>query len=135
MLLALTAGALVPASPAGAACAICDEVIEFDRPRAHCFTSGYERYLEAARNAPTRAAEIDLTDCTGTSGDDTRGLERMRTLPLSPADEPAAPAAIPDLRSVYILDEAGIVCLGRLIESHRGAFDPARFDLYESCGQ
>ena len=132
-LLATAAGAVFLGFPAAATCMVCDEVVEFDRARAICFASDYERYLEAARNSPTRSAEIDLTGCTGTSGDERRGLERMRS--LFPTDEAAGTAPIPGLRSVYILDEAGIICLGQLVERHEGAFDPARFDLYESCGQ
>lgn len=132
-LLAMAAGAFFLAFPAMATCMICDEVVEFDQARAACFASEYERYLEAARNSPTRSTEIDLTGCTGASGDESRGLERMRS--LFPSEPATVTAPMAGLRSVYILDEPGIVCLGRLIETHQGPFDPARFDLYESCGQ
>lgn len=131
--LTLLTATLAQVPLAAATCMVCDDLVEFDQPRALCFTSNYESYLDAARKSPTRAAEVDLTACAGGSGDESRGLERMRA--LFPPEKPADNVADQSLRSVYILDEAGIICLRRLIESYEGAFDPARFDLYEGCRQ
>ena len=126
------AATLALGSTNASACLVCDEVIELDQPRASCFSASYDRFLSAARNSPSQSAQIDLSECVGASGTENRGLDR-----IGPSIDGNARTmeTQPQLRSVYILDEAGIVCLKGLLDDYEGAYDPARFDLYESCGQ
>ena len=127
---------IIPGIPAAASCMVCDEVVVLDQTRARCFASGYEQYLEAATKSPDRFAEIDLTGCTGESGDERRGLDRIGNDRSPDASARSKkPPVESSLRTMYILDAESIVCLGRLLESYDGNYDPARFDLYESCGQ
>lgn len=123
---------LAVVAPAASACRVCDDVVELDLPGAKCFIAGYENFLSQAHSSAARSAQIDLTGCAGSSGDERRGLDRM----TSPFDGKARSAERQArLRSVYILDAAGIECLKRLLDGYEGAYDPARFDLYESCGR
>lgn len=66
-------------------------------------------------------------------GNESRGLDRMPD-PFTRKSSREAQEPL-QLRSVYILDEESIVCLRGLIESCVGSYDPARFDLYESCSR
>jgi hypothetical protein len=122
---------LAPAA-AGAACLICDEVVELDEVRAKCFRQDYEKFLSTARSAETSNAEVDLSACAGDDGRERRGLDQMPGL-LPPGGESTARNER-ELRSVYIFEEAGLVCLKRLLDGHEGTIDPSvRFDLVENC--
>ncbi|WP_261330362.1 hypothetical protein [Rhizobium leguminosarum] len=112
---------LAPAA-AGAACLICDEVVELDGVRAKCFRQDYEKFLSTARSSETSNAEVDLSACTGDDGRERRGLDRMPGL-LADGSESSARNQR-ELRSVYIFDEASLVCLKRLLDGHEGMIDP-----------
>ncbi|MBY5316695.1 hypothetical protein GR210_18425 [Rhizobium leguminosarum] len=124
---------LAPAA-AGAACLICDEVVELDGVRAKCFRQDYEKFLSTARSAETSNAEVDLSACAcaGDDGRERRGLDRMPG--LLPAGSESSARNQRELRSVYIFDEASLICLKRLLDGHEGTIDPSvRFDLVENC--
>ncbi|MBY3140762.1 hypothetical protein E0I74_12260 [Rhizobium laguerreae] len=131
---AILASAMLLLAPAasGAACLICDEVVELDGVRANCFRQDYEKFLSTARSSETSNTEVDLSACAGDDGRERRGLDRMPGL-LSLGSESSARNQR-ELRSVYIFDEASLVCLKRLLDGHEGKIDPSvRFDLVENC--
>ncbi|QKK33853.1 hypothetical protein FE844_030150 (plasmid) [Rhizobium indicum] len=123
---------LLPPAASLAACLICDEVVELDGVRANCFRQDYEKFLSTARSAETSNAEVDLSACAGDDGRERRGLDRMPG--LLPAGSESSARNQRELRSVYIFDEASLVCLKRLLDGHEGTIDPSvRFDLVENC--
>lgn len=131
--LAIVLGSIMTEIPAVASCMVCDEVVVLDQTRARCFAASYEQYLEAATKSPNHFAEIDLTSCTGESGNELRGLDRIGADRSPDTSAGSKPAVESSLRTMYILDAESIVCLGQLIKNYSGDYDPARFDLYESC--
>ncbi|MBY5341162.1 hypothetical protein E0H35_06565 [Rhizobium leguminosarum bv. viciae] len=131
---AVLAVAMLLLAPAAslAACLICDEVVELDGVRAKCFRQDYEKFLSTARSAETSNTEVDLSACAGDDGRERRGLDRMPG--LLPLGSESSARNQRELRSVYIFDEASLVCLKRLLDGHEGTIDPSvRFDLVENC--
>lgn len=132
----LVAVAPVASNAAFAACMVCDEVVELDNRLAGCFRQDYQQILSTIQAAKSGNGQVDFSRCTGSDGSEKRAIDEMPTL-LSgrkPDGNTAAAGTGRRLRTAYILDEAGIVCLRRLLDVRENPLkDVAQFDLLEEC--
>ncbi len=112
-------------------CYVCDEVVELDDRLAGCLLAEFDDHLMRVRQSSDRYSSVDLSDCAGTDGSENRGIIAMPV----PGDLPGAEEAKDaPLRTVYIMDEAGLLCLRKLLDPLKGKLSPVRmFDLTKEC--
>lgn len=119
--------------PTQAACYVCDEVVELNDELAGCLVASFDQHLTRVRQSNEKYSTVDLTDCIGSDGSENRGIVKMPV--------PGATIEAPDdestaLRTVYIMDEASLVCLRKLIDPLKGKLSPVKlFDLTKECAR
>lgn len=110
-------------------CFICDDLVILNDPGTECFLASYDASVASARKLG--AATIDLTPCTGSNGDETRGSIDK---PLGAVGRSKTTVVEQQMRSSYVLDLAGVECLRRLVDREaRPIKRPTPFDLTKLC--
>ena len=110
-------------------CFICDDMVILDDRAAGCFLQVYESSLGRAQS--DGYAEVDLSNCMGTAGDENRGSLEKPFEDVNPGGrEPVATR----MRSSYVLDVASLECVRHLLDQTPRPISPARrYDLLHDC--
>lgn len=117
--------------PAQAACYVCDEVVELNDELADCLVANFDQHLTRVRQSNEKYSSVDLTGCIGSDGSENRGIVKM---PVPGSTNEATSSESSALRTVYIMDEASLVCLRKLVDPLKGKLSPVKlFDLTKDC--
>lgn len=119
---------------AAQACFVCDDVVELDAARANCFLARFDDWLGQMEQSQLDRIEIDFTDCTQGERGRSRGVDSFPVFPGYRAGSSDQVNQARNLRSTYILDQTGLVCLNGYLRQFQGDINPSiTIDLAEVC--
>lgn len=119
------------ATPARAACFVCDTVIALAPPLAACFEENIDAFLSRAEAAPLRRIEVNLAFCGSGRNIDhfpsAADLERQGAQRLAEAEAEAAQQVS------FFLDADQIACAKTYLQTH-DVTDGMVLDFDRECG-
>lgn len=115
--------------PAQASCFECDEIVELNDSYAQCFLKNYETVLGKLgdESDSSKFLAINFAGCNGGEIDGDRGLWSM-------PNPDALSTDVEQLKPVYNLNRASVVCLKDQLDKLEGPIDPSvTIELYKVC--
>ncbi len=113
-----------------AACSFCDEWIAVDSNTAQCYLDNFEKYLATLKQDGIPFVQVDLSQCSGAK----RPLRGLIIIPGTPNKNKPVKLAKAKFKTSYLLDEASLVCLHKLLKEYSEPLDPkVEFNLTKAC--